>query len=97
MEDPEHTTRMSSLRRDLEEERSMRTTFQGRTAELEGQLEALQTNPTDGEEQNEIELAQENLHVIALGGTHASSKEEGLPHLTTLFGTALQDSKNIQK
>ena len=97
MEDPEHTTRMGSLRRDLEEERAMRSTLQERVAELEGQLEALQTNPTDGEEQNITIENQENQQVTTVGGTHAPSEEEGLPHLTTLYGTALQDSKNIQK
>ena len=50
MEDPEHTTRMGSLRRDLEEERAMRSTLEERVAELEGQLQAFQTNPTDDEE-----------------------------------------------
>ena len=88
---------MGSLRRDLEEERTMRSTLQERVAELEGQLEALQTNPTDGEEQNITDENQENQQVTTVGGTHAPSEEEGLPHLTTLYGTALQDSKNIQK
>eukprot|EP00963_Diacronema_lutheri_P006868 scaffold615_cov387-Pavlova_lutheri.AAC.2 len=77
MEDPDHTSRIVSLHRDLEEKWSLRNTLQ--------------------EQQNETELAQENLHVAALGGTHAPSEEEGLPHLTTLYGPPLQDSKNIQK
>ena len=71
-------------------------------ADLEAQLEDLQAIPPDG---NELEVAKDLLEDddspksdqgVPVGPI-SLSEEKGLPHLTSLYGTALQDSKNIQK
>ena len=102
MEDADHSTRMSTLRRELEQERNEGHTLRERVADLEAQLEALQAIPPDG---NELEVAKDSLDgddspksdQDVPAGPISLSEEKGLPHLTSLYGTALQDSKNIQK
>ena len=101
MEETDHATRMSTLRRELEQERNERSSLLERITQLEAQLEALRTTPSEDEEEGEDEqpLAQdENAREEAPSPQPAAlSEEKGLPHLTSLYGTALQDSKNIQK
>ena len=102
MEDADHSTRMSTLRRELEQERTEGHTLRERVADLEAQLEALQAMPPDG---NELEVAKDlpeddgspKSDQDVPAGPISLSEEKGLPHLTSLYGTALQDSKNIQK
>jgi len=102
MDDTDHATRMSTLRRELEQERSEGHTLRERVADLEAQVEALQAIPPDG---NELEATKDLLEGDDSPSTDQGapaepislSEEKGLPHLTSLYGTALQDSKNIQK
>eukprot|EP00963_Diacronema_lutheri_P012089 scaffold1618_cov288-Pavlova_lutheri.AAC.1 len=100
MEDSDHTTRMGTLRRELEQERVERTTLETKVAELEQEIEELQLVKTkenrEGDfSEDESPPSPEDLGIGTRNGR--SSDHEGLPHLISLYGSALHDSKNIQK
>lgn len=97
MEETDHATRMGTLRRELEQERNERSSLLERITQLEAQLEALQTTPSEDEEVQPPEEAEQTREEAPATQPVALSEEKGLPHLTSLYGTALQDSKNIQK
>eukprot|EP00963_Diacronema_lutheri_P003074 scaffold257_cov400-Pavlova_lutheri.AAC.1 len=102
MDATDHATRMSTLRRELEQERSEGHTLRGRVADLEAQVKALQAIPLDD---HQLEAMKDLLEGDESPSTDQGapaepislSEEKGLPRLTSLYGTALQDSKNIQK
>eukprot|EP00963_Diacronema_lutheri_P013149 scaffold2306_cov444-Pavlova_lutheri.AAC.1 len=87
MDDTDHATRMSTLRRELEQERSEGHTLRERVADLEAQVEALQAIPPDG---NELEATKDLLEGDDSPSTDQGapaepislSEEKGLPHLT---------------
>ena len=98
MEESDHTTRMGTLRRELEQERVERTTLENKVAELQQVIEELQLlktkNPSE-EDGSEDESPPSPEDLRAEEGR--PSDQEGLPHLISLYGSALHDSKNIQK
>ena len=104
MEESDHATRMSTLRRELEQEREERSSLETKAAELQHLIEELQAHKVEESEDEEEMVVEDGPE----GGHLAEPKEpslqemtpseqEGLPHLISLYGMALQDSKNIQK
>ena len=104
MEEGDHATRMGTLRRELEQERDQKRALEVKVAELQQLVEELQASEamevgeTDGEDgTHPIEgVHQTEADAKALMDM-VPSEREGLPHLISLYGTALQDSKNISK
>eukprot|EP00963_Diacronema_lutheri_P012800 scaffold1983_cov349-Pavlova_lutheri.AAC.1 len=100
MEESDHTTRMGTLRRELEQERVERTTLETKIAELQQVIEELQLINTkqNGEGDASEDESPPSPEYLGKGtGNGKSSDHEGLPHLISLYGSALHDSKNIQK
>eukprot|EP00963_Diacronema_lutheri_P002194 scaffold148_cov341-Pavlova_lutheri.AAC.2 len=100
MEESDHTTRMGTLRRELEQERVERTTLETKIAELQQVIEELQLINTkqNGEGDASEDESPPSSEYLGTGtGNGKPSDHEGLPHLISLYGSALHDSKNIQK
>eukprot|EP00963_Diacronema_lutheri_P006583 scaffold577_cov360-Pavlova_lutheri.AAC.1 len=71
MDDTDHATRMSTLRRELEQERSEGHTLRERVADLEAQVEALQAIPPDD---HQLEATKDLLE-----GDDPPSTDQGAP------------------
>lgn len=95
--------RWEALERNLEEEKSRREGLEEKLAELQELLQAKQASPPD-----DLKTATDGLTLPEVKGkpsaseeqpvpSHTPLEEEGLPRLTSLYGSALQDSKNLQK
>eukprot|EP00963_Diacronema_lutheri_P011699 scaffold1439_cov298-Pavlova_lutheri.AAC.1 len=101
MEENEPTTRIGTLRQELERERNEQTSLAEKVAELEAQLEALPAVFSNEDEEGEgcevINKSDEEMEDEAPQQPFASPEENGLPRLTSLYGTSLLNSKNIQK
>ena len=105
MEESDPTTRMSTLRRELEQEKDQRRSLEAKVAELQQLLEEVQAMRAHEAENNNNEEEdtppdEDVLHVDACAkevSDMVPSEKEGLPHLISIYGTALQDSKNISK
>ena len=105
MEESDHTTRMGTLRRELEQEKDQRRSLEAKVAELQQLLEEVQAMRAHEAENNNNEEEdtppdEDVLHVDACAkevSDMVPSEKEGLPHLISIYGTALQDSKNISK
>ena len=98
MEESDHTTRMGTLRRELEQERVERTTLENKVAELQQVIEELQLlkSKSQSEEDGSEDESPPSLEDLRAADGKPSDLE-GLPHLISLYGSALHDSKNIQK
>lgn len=83
MEETDHATRMGTLRRELEQERNERSSLLERITQLEAQLEALQTTPSEDEEVQPPEEAEQTREEAPATQPVALSEEKGLPHLTS--------------
>eukprot|EP00963_Diacronema_lutheri_P003317 scaffold280_cov391-Pavlova_lutheri.AAC.19 len=104
MEESNHATRMSTLRRELEQEREEQSSLETKIAGLHQLIEKLQAHKVEESEEEEeivVEDRPEGVHLAEPKEPSLQevtpSEQKGLPHLISLYGMALQDSKNISK
>ena len=95
--------RWETLEWNFEEEKSRRERLEEKLVELQELLQAKQASSPDDLKKATDELkpqeAKDNLPVTEEQPlpSYSPSEEEGLPRLTSLYGSALQDSKNLQR
>ena len=98
-----HEERWEVLERNFEEERSRRERLEEKLAELQELLQAKQASSPDDLKKATAELAapeaKDNLPTTEEQPlpSYSPSEEEGMPRLTSLYGSALQDSRNLQR